>query len=137
MESEQMSPRARSYQLSLVRIIRGIEPKNENQTAIYANLLTEIYSVWRDRRDRVRNSNYGLPSAEWVVLILGAVITIFFTFFFVSETEGIHLLMIAMTTLLISMSLYLIFLFGSPFSGDLRVSDQPFRFVKKVITEFL
>jgi hypothetical protein len=57
-------------------------------------------------------------------------------FFIVSETEGIHLLMIAMTTLLISMRLYLIFLFWSPFSGDFRVSDQPFRFVKKLSLNF-
>lgn len=137
MESEQMSPKAMSYQLALIRVIRGIEPKKENQTTIYSNLINEIYTVWRDRRDRVRNLNFGLPTAEWIVLILGAIITVFFTFFFFSEAEGIHLLMIAMTTLLISMSLYLILLFGSPFSGDLRVSDQPFRSVKKIITEFL
>ena len=60
----------------------------------------------------------------------GAAITITCTFFFTTESHGIHLVMRGMVTLLIAMSLYLVLLFGAPFSGDLKVSDAHFRFVR-------
>jgi hypothetical protein len=37
-----------------------------------------------------------------------------------------------MATLMILMSLYLILLFGSPFSGDLKVSPDPFKRVTQL-----
>jgi hypothetical protein len=37
-----------------------------------------------------------------------------------------------MATLIILMSLYLILLFGSPFSGDLKVSPEPFKTMVRI-----
>jgi len=72
-----------------------------------------------------------------VILIIGAAITISFTFFFTIETQGIDIVMRAMATVLIAMSLYLVLLFGSPFGGDLKVSDEPFSIVRDIITKYL
>lgn len=56
------------------------------------------------------------------MLILGASIAIIFTYFFIIDSHFIHLVMTGMTPL-VSMSLYLMLLFGDPFSGDMRVSN--------------
>lgn len=115
---------ARIALVDLVRQVLRIEPETENQKALFPILAAEVVSLWEKRRDRLKFSNYGLPTAEWVVLLAGAVITIVFTFFFTIDSRSIHLVMTGMVTLLISMSLYLALLFGAPFSGDLRVSKE-------------
>jgi len=120
--------------ITLMHAVRTIDPKTQNQQTIYSALLAAMNECWESRLDRNKVSNFGVPGAEWVVLLVGATVVIAFTFFFTTESHGIHLAMRGMVTLLIAMSLYLVLLFGSPFSGDLRVSDKPFRFVQEVIS---
>jgi Na+/H+-dicarboxylate symporter len=133
MQRGEISHKSHDVMLSLIRLIRAIEPKTQNQQSIYASLLAETNACWESRLDRNKVSNFGVPTAEWVVLLVGATIVIAFTFFFTIESHGIHLAMRGMVTLLIAMSLYLVLLFGAPFSGDLRVSDKPFRFVEQIV----
>lgn len=121
--------------VNLLHVIKEIQPKTPNQQSVYGALLSEAVSLWDSRLNRNKVTNFGVPAAEWAVLLIGAAITITFTFFFTTESDGIHLVMRGMVTLLIAMSLYLVLLFGSPFSGDLRVSDAPFRFVENVFAE--
>jgi hypothetical protein len=121
---------ARTRALELLRTIKRIEPVSENQKAIYPGLLSEISDFWDARRERISNANFGEPVIEWIVLIAGALITIALTFFFTIDSDGIHLIMRGMATIIIFMGLYLTFLFSSPFSGDLRVSSQPFDWIE-------
>jgi Protein of unknown function (DUF4239) len=121
---------ARKTGFKLLKTIKSIEPVTENQKAIYPSLLAEVSDFWDARRERLSNANFGEPTIEWVMLLLGALITVVFTFFFTIESHGIHLLMRGMATMIIFMSLYLTFLFASPFSGDLRVSTEPFRWIE-------
>lgn len=127
MEKGEISTKARGLAFSMLQIVKSIEPTTENQKAIYPNLLTLTHEFLDSRRDRTRSNNFGEPAAEWVILIIGALITIAYTFFFTMESGVIHLIMRGMATLMILMSLYLILLFGSPFSGDMKVSPQPFK----------
>jgi hypothetical protein len=137
MEKGQVSAKAQHTLLLLARHVKSLDPKTPNQQSVHPALLSEIISLWENRLDRTRVSNFGVPTAEWVVLLVGAAITIAFTFFFTTESHGIHLVMRGMVTLLIAMSLYLVLLFGSPFSGDLKVSQRPFLFIEDVASEFL
>lgn len=136
MEKGEISTKARDLAFSMLQIVKFIEPVTENQKAIYPNILTLISDFLDSRRDRTRSNNFGEPAAEWVILIIGAIITITYTFFFTMESDGIHLLMRGMATLMILMSLYLILLFGSPFSGDMKVSPEPFKTMNKVGTYY-
>ena len=118
------SPKARVLLMRIIDTILSIEPRSDNQRALYPILTAEAVSLWENRRARTRATNFRIPTAEWVVLILGASITIIFTYFFTIDSHFIHLVMTGMMTLLVSMSLYLILLFGDPFSGDMRVSNS-------------
>lgn len=119
--------------IDLLNTILSIEPKTQNQQALYPTLTSEALSLWESRRSRIRETNYGLPTAEWVVLIVGASITVIFTYFFTIESGAIQLLMTGMMTLLVSMSLYLVLLFGYPFSGDLRVSSNSLLLAHQIV----
>ncbi len=132
MEKGEVSDKAQNELMALAHAVKSLEPKTANQQSVHSAILTESIALWDSRLDRTRVSNFGVPNAEWTVLLVGAAITIAFTFFFTTESYGIHLVMRGMVTLLITMSLYLVLLFGSPFSGDLKVSERPFRFVESV-----
>ncbi len=134
MEKGEDSKKASNELLALIHVINSIDPTTPNQQSIYSLLLSETNSLWESRTDRTKVSNFGVPTVEWVVLLIGAGIVIIFTFFFTTESHGIHLAMRALVTLLIAMSLYLVLLFGAPFSGDLKVSDKPFRFVEGLVS---
>lgn len=135
MEENKVSLVARKLFLDTIERIKKIEPVTENQKALYPVMVSEIINLWDSRRDRTKVSNYGLPGAEWTVLILGAAITLFFTLFFTIESKSIHLFMSSMIALLIFSSLYLVLLFGAPFSGDLRVSKSGLIIAQKIMND--
>lgn len=135
MEQNKVSLVARSLFIDTINRIKKIEPVTENQKALYPVMVSEIINLWDSRRDRTKASNYGLPGAEWTVLILGAAITLFFTLFFTIESKSIHLFMSSMIALLIFSSLYLVLLFGAPFSGDLRVSKSGLVVAQKIMND--
>jgi hypothetical protein len=132
MERDKSSPLAAEKIFSIAKSILKVEPQTENQKATYPVMLSEMVSMWESRRHRIRKSEFGIPYVEWAVLIIGGIITIIFTCFFFIESHTIHLLMTAMISLLISMSLYLILLFGEPFSGDVKVQNS-FLQARKII----
>lgn len=121
--------KARELALKIMQTVKSIEPVTENQKAVFPILLTEVADLLTTRWERTRGPNLGEPLVEWVILIVGGVLTIVLTFFFTIESHGIHMFMRTAVALTILMSLYLTFLFGSPFSGDLKVSSDPFRLV--------
>ena len=121
--------RARDIALEILQTVKGIEPVTENQKAMFPILLSDVSDLLIARRERTKATNFGEPSVEWIILVAGGIITIVLTFFFTIESHAIHMFMRIAVALTVLMSLYLTFLFGSPFSGDLKVSSDPFRMV--------
>ena len=128
-ETGNTDPKARELSLEILKTVKNIEPVTENQKAIFSMLLTETSDFMIARRERTKAANFGEPNIEWLILITGGIITIILTFFFTIEAHGVHLIMRGFVTLTVLMSLYLTYLFGSPFSGDLKVSLAPYNMV--------
>jgi len=59
-----------------------------------------------------------------MVLIVGGVAVVVFTYFFGLEHVKAQIAMTSMVALLIVLNLYLILLFAYPYSGDVKVSTQ-------------
>jgi hypothetical protein len=62
-----------------------------------------------------------------VVLVVGALVTIFLGGLFHVGSRRLQYVVAAMTGLVIGLNLYLVCLFGYPFAGDLSVSSRPFK----------
>ncbi len=135
MEMNETSKKAKEDMIGLINEGMKIEPQTENQKALFPILAGELISAWEYRRDRTRVTNQGVPLAEWAILVLGSVITITFTFFFTIESSAIYLLMSGMVALLLSMSMYLVLIFGAPFSGDMKVSNAGLVLIRDRIAE--
>lgn len=132
MADGKISKTARKAIVELMKEVMSFEPVTENQKAIYPLAVQEACQVWDYRRARTNMAQHGIPAVEWIVLIIGAVVTIVFTYFFGLTDAKAQMAMTGMVSLLISLNMYLVILFGSPFSGDLQVSPDSFR-VDKLI----
>lgn len=118
---------ARKAAVKLMKEINDFEPQSEGEKAVYPLTVQAGCTLWDNRRARTNFVSVGIPIVEWVVLILGGIITVAFTYFFAMESLRTQMIMTGMLTTLVSLNLYLIVLFGYPFSGDLHVTDEAFK----------
>jgi hypothetical protein len=122
-----MDPKSRNLSLQLLREINDFEPKTESQKTIYAQLVQEVLDMREHRRDRSSMVSHSIAAVEWVVLGVGAIITVVFTYFFRLQSLRVQQAMIGMISLIIALNIYLMVLFGYPYSGDLHVNADRFR----------
>lgn len=127
MSRGRSSPRAHRAALDLLAAVADDEPVTESQKAVYAAALEAGSSLWNNRRTRTSMVSRGIPALEWLVLLVGGLITIGFTYFFAVERLWVQVIMTAMVAMIISLNLYLVAMFGYPYSGDLKVSPSGFK----------
>lgn len=126
-ETGRPSIEARRAGMRVLRSLDGYEPETESQKALYPMIVAEMQTTWDHRRERISTAHYGVPAVEWVALLLGAIVTVTLGGLFPFGHFRFHLLVTSLAALVMVLNLYLVSLFGYPFSGDLRVSDMPFR----------
>jgi hypothetical protein len=127
MERGSFDPETREAVLRLMAAVRDWEPSTESEKAVYSAALTAATDLWNARRERLIVCYQGVPALEWFIVVLGAIITIGLTYVFVFEDVRVQLALTSMVTLLIALNVYLIVMFGYPFSGDLRVGPESFQ----------
>jgi hypothetical protein len=103
------------------------EPVKESEKAVYPIMVQEVCQLWDNRRARTNMATNGMPFIEWIVLIVGGIITVVFTYFFYVESLAAQVAMTTMVTIIIGLNLFLVLLFGYPFSGDLIVKPDAFK----------
>jgi hypothetical protein len=92
-----------------------------------------IREFWNSRRTRTITAGHGVPPLEWLVLIVGGAITVSFTYFFKLDHLMIQVCMTAMVAIMIALCLYLVLMFGYPYSGDLKIDPAGFQVTRAII----
>lgn len=121
------SPNARRLAFGLAQSLDGFEPASESEKAVFPMLLEQMREVWGSRRERISTAQYGVPAVAWFVLIIGGAVTVLCAGFFRIQSLGLQRLLTSLAALLIGLNLYLVWLFGYPFAGELTVSSRPFQ----------
>ncbi|MBX6313655.1 MAG: DUF4239 domain-containing protein [Isosphaeraceae bacterium] len=135
MDRGQCSAEARHAALELIDAAFRCEPHSESEQALHDARVAAALQLWNSRRCRIELSARGIPALKWYVLILGGVITIFFTFFFIVESLKIQALMTALITVSIALNIFLVAMFGYPYSGDLRVDPSCYRAAQEIASD--
>ena len=78
------------------------------------------------RRERLLATEEGLPGILWVVLIIGGVFVVGFTYLFGMENNLTHILMVATLALIISLVLFTVAALNYPFRGDVHIAPEAF-----------
>lgn len=120
------APEAHASALRLVAAVTEFEPKGEREQSSYETALTAVGDFWNSRRYRLVMAAHGPPPLEWFVLIAGGIITVTFTYFFKLDHFRIQVVMTALVATIIALNLYLVLMFGYPFSGDVKVGCESF-----------
>ena len=102
------------------------EPENENQRDIRSKALDSMTALGDSRRTRLLSSIHGVSAELWTVLIAGGMLTILFTYFFGLKHPTGQVLMTFVVAASVSLNVYLVYLFGYPFSGAYSLSPEGF-----------
>jgi hypothetical protein len=126
MAQGRSSPQAWATLDELRGTILGLNPpKGAKQMGYdqmrYDEMLEQLHDLGNARRERLLAAEQGLPPILWVVLILGGVITVGFTYLFGLENTLVHLIMVGSLALVISMSLFTVAALDYPFRGDIHI----------------
>jgi len=126
MAKGRSSPQAWDTLDELRGAILGLEPTTGAQQARYTEMLAQLHDLGNARRERLLAAEQGLPPILWVVLILGGVITVGFTYLFGLQNTLVHLIMVGSLALVISMSLFTVAALDYPFQGDIHIHPSAY-----------
>jgi hypothetical protein len=131
MAQGRSSPEAWDTLDELRGAILGLQPPTDTKEIGYDEMrynetLEQLHDLGNARRERLLAAQQGLPPILWVVLILGGVITIGFTYLFGLQNTLVHLLMVAALALVISMSLFTVAALDYPFRGDIHIHPSAY-----------
>jgi hypothetical protein len=93
----------------------------------YPGALDRLHALEDLRHTRHLSGEATLPPVFWVILILGAVVTIGFTYFLHLGNIRVHAAMTAVLAAGVGAILFLLVALDRPFTGQVHVSQQPFQ----------
>ncbi len=126
MEQGKASPKAWAILDDIRDSVQGLDPSTDAQQVLYDQGLERVHDLSDARRERLLEAQEGIPGILWVVLLIGGVVTVGFTYLFGLENTTTHLLMVAALTLVISLALFTVAALNYPFSGDVRIGPDSF-----------
>jgi Na+/proline symporter len=94
---------------------------------LYGELLKCLNNLAQYRRMRIFANNDTVPQAIWLVLLVGGLFAVSYTFFFGMKNIRAQFLITTTLTALISAILFLVYVLDHPFTGTSRVSLEPLR----------
>ena len=133
MKEGRSSSRMEAHLEELRRSVQGYKPHTDAQDALYAEALAEVGELEENREFRLLAVDEGIPYMVWVVLIVGGVLTVAFTYLFGMESVRLHAVAVAGLTILISMILHAIGVLDYPFNSGVRVQPDAFEQILREI----
>ena len=106
--------------------IENLEVRTDAEWALYLQALQGIHDLNDARRDRLVDAEEGLPALLWVVLLLGGVIVVGFTYLFGLDNTLVHTLMVGALAAVIALSLFTVGALDYPFEWGVRVGPEAF-----------
>lgn len=129
MAKGESSPRAWQTLDDLRASVEALHPTNDAQLVLYDNELQRLHDLGDARRARLLQVDEGLPAILWVVLLVGGIVEVGFTYLFGLRSTTVHVLMVAALAMIIGLVLFTIGALEFPFKGDVRVSPEAFKSV--------
>lgn len=127
MEEGTYSAEAFEHAWALWKLITTLKTENEDERVVKEQLLSEMCSMTENRRTRLVAAQLGMAPIMWVVLIVGGVFTVLFTYFFAVESVKAHIMMTILVAMTLSLNGFLVFIFAYPISGDIGVKPDAFK----------
>lgn len=110
-------------------VLVAVEPVTESQKLLFAETLRAYNVMIEARRLRIDAVDVRLPGVMWIVIVVGAFISLSATFFFKVDDARLHAIQVVLLALFIGLIIFMIFAFDRPFMGDLGVPATPYQLI--------
>jgi hypothetical protein len=111
----------------LARGIIDFHPTTAHEESLYPELLSDVDRVVNARRLRLFLGTQGISAVTWIIIVIGAVITLGFTCFFPVSRRMPHLLMMGAMSALFGLILSLIVSMDRPLRGQFSLQPVAFQ----------
>lgn len=108
------------------REVRGLAVTSPALQNLQARMLVSVETAWNDRQSRRTLDFVGISELMWIVLILGAYLTVAFTYLFGWDATVMQQVMIGGLSLMIGLVLFLVMSLDFPFRGSIAVGPDAF-----------
>ncbi|ANZ13662.1 Protein of unknown function (DUF4239) [Streptomyces noursei ATCC 11455] len=123
-----VEPKTEEHAAKLRAAILRIDPgNNPQQQTIYTHLLDRQHDWLQARRERIERAKEGIKPAFWWFMVIGAVLTIGYIYFFGLTRTWPHLIITLIPTIMIVGMLVLVWDASKPFHGMISISPEPFK----------
>ena len=123
-------PRASTQTLyQFKRRLFSFRPPDAELKLVHEQALVQYNDLAKVRRSRLQGSNSSLPPVLWWVIILGSVVNIMITWFFVSQRVTYQLLLTVLLAVLLGSLLFLTAAMDNPFRGEFSIGPDAFQLV--------
>jgi hypothetical protein len=133
MRSGGASPRAQQLADAIWATFGRIEPTNDREAGIYQQALGQLDALSDARGARLLLARSGLPGLMWVVLVVGALVTVGFSFLLAVKSAVAQALIVTTLAASVALVLCLIGALNFPFDGTVHVGPDALAFAMSVI----
>ncbi len=126
LASGQSSRRATELLAQVGSAVDALPVNNLREQVIYADAMNHLHDLDESRDLRLTKTNSSLHVGLWVVVVLGGVVTVGFSYFFGLKNTRSHAAMIGILAGVIASCLFLIWAIDRPFAGDISVRPDAF-----------
>ena len=133
MDGGQVTLHARGPLHRLMDVFYHMDPQAFSDRELYAETLKRLNKLAEDRRLRIFAANDAVPEAIWLVLLVGGLFTVLYTFFFGMKNIRAQYVITTTLTVTITLILFLIYVLDHPFTGASKVSSEPLKEVIAVM----
>ena len=117
----------------LITVFYQMDEKSIPNRELYAESLTRLNNLAQHRRLRIFAENDTVPPVIWLVILVGGVITVSYTYLFGMKNIKAQYMMTATLTITITLILFLIYVLDHPFTGASKVSTEPLKQVMEIM----
>ena len=117
----------------LWNVLNNADEAAATKSASYEAAIEQLDVLGAARRDRLLLGQEGLPASMLVILIIGAVVTVAFSYLFVVDDGRLQALMTASLVVLIALLLLLQYQLGKPFQGAVAIAPTAMELVRAEI----
>ncbi len=110
-------------------VLASFEPATDGQKLVHAETLGSYNRMIQARRLRLDIVGTRLPGVMWMVILLGAIISMASTFFFNVEDVRLHAILVTLLAIFIGLVILMMFALDRPFRGDLGLNPEPYQLV--------
>jgi hypothetical protein len=103
----------------------SFEPTTPGQQILHAEAYKQFNLLVEARRSRLNSVTASIPTSLWLLVIIGALVSITVTFFFDTPSFSMHVVMTCLMSGLLGLIIFLVGTLDNPFRGKVSVGPLP------------